>query len=70
MQLKWSDIKDDEIYIDGKGDKRRKVPLNEVAQEIIERSGTAALSHRESSIWTTARLSAPITWPISPLPSA
>lgn len=37
LDLKWKDIKGDEVEIIGKGSKRRVVPLNSIAQEIIER---------------------------------
>ena len=37
MTLKWSDIKNDELYIKGKGDKGRVVPLNAEARAIIKR---------------------------------
>ncbi|MBA7684825.1 Tyrosine recombinase XerC [subsurface metagenome] len=35
LNLKWQDIKDDELSVKGKGDKRRTVPLNRAALEII-----------------------------------
>jgi len=35
LNLKWRDIKEDEIIIEGKGDKLRSVPLNPRAKEII-----------------------------------
>jgi len=35
LNLKWKDIKEDEIIIEGKGNKLRSVPLNPRAKEII-----------------------------------
>lgn len=35
LNLKWKDIRKDEIEVKGKGDKVRKVPLNNVALKII-----------------------------------
>lgn len=37
LELKWEDIKEDEVEIIGKGSKRRTVPLNSAARGIIER---------------------------------
>jgi len=37
LDLKWKDIKGDEVKIIGKGSKRRTVPLNSTARGIIER---------------------------------
>jgi len=35
LNLRWRDIRDNEILVKGKGDKKRLVPLNQSAQEII-----------------------------------
>jgi integrase len=37
LHLRWKDIKDGEAYIQGKGDKVRKVPFNQAALAVIER---------------------------------
>jgi integrase len=37
LQLRWKDVKDDEIEVRGKGDRRRTVPLNQIAQAVIGR---------------------------------
>jgi len=37
LNLRWRGIRDDEIEVRGKGDKIRRVPLNDTAREIIER---------------------------------
>lgn len=37
LNLKWKDIKEDEIIIEGKGNKIRSVPLNLRAKEIIDK---------------------------------
>jgi len=35
LYLRWQDIKEDEILIRGKGGKRRAIPLNQVAKDVI-----------------------------------
>jgi integrase len=37
LELKWKDIKEDEIEITGKGSRRRVIPLNSSARGIIKR---------------------------------
>jgi len=41
LNLKWKDIKDGEAYVQGKGDRVRKVPLNRAALAVIEAQGRA-----------------------------
>ena len=36
FKLKWTDVREDEIVVKGKGDKYRVVPLNQAAKKIIE----------------------------------
>lgn len=36
LNLKWSDVRDDVLYITGKGEKDRKVPLNDAALRVLE----------------------------------
>jgi len=37
LNLRWKDVKEGEVLVRGKGDKRRVVPLNKTAKETIER---------------------------------
>lgn len=37
LELRWKDIKEDEIHVRRKGDRRRTVPLNQVALAIVSR---------------------------------
>lgn len=37
LGLSWKDVKEGEIEVNGKGDRRRTAPLNKTAQEIIDR---------------------------------
>lgn len=37
LNLKWKDMKDDEVTVKGKGDKIRTVPLNKTALQVINR---------------------------------
>jgi len=37
LNLKWTDIKDGEAYVQGKGERVRKVPLNRAALDIVEK---------------------------------
>jgi integrase len=35
LNLRWKDVKEDEVEVRGKGDRRRTVPLNQAAQAVI-----------------------------------
>ncbi len=35
LNLRWKDVKEDELEVRGKGDRRRTVPLNQAAQAVI-----------------------------------
>jgi integrase len=37
LNLKWKDIKEGEIEVKGKGEKRRYIPLNKTTEEIIKK---------------------------------
>lgn len=37
LNLKWKDVKEGEIEVRGKGDKRRVIPLNETALRVINK---------------------------------
>lgn len=44
LNLKWRDIKDGEAYVQGKGDRIRKVPLNWAALAVIETQSRGSVS--------------------------